>query len=120
MGSKMLDISHSNIFLTCHLGQGKQRKNKPTGLHQTKTFLHGKGNIIFNKMKRQPTDWRNILTNDTLGKGLMSKIFRKTYKTQHQKKKKKPQKTPNPKQSNFKMGKGPEQTLLQRGHTDGQ
>ena len=40
------------------------------GLHQTKKFLHNKGN--HQQMKRQPTEWENIFANDT------------SYKTQHQ------------------------------------
>ena len=41
------------------------------------------------------------------------------HKTQHQETKQNPQNLESP-QSNLKMGKGAEQTLLQRGRTDGQ
>ena len=50
--------------------QGKQKKNKQMGLHQTKKFLHGKGNHQQNK--RQPTEWETIFAN-TSDKGLISK-----------------------------------------------
>ena len=38
------------------------------GLHQTKKFLHSKGN--------KPTEWENIFTDDTSDKGLISKIYK--------------------------------------------
>ena len=47
---------------------------------------------------------------DTSDKWLISKILQSTYKTQHQKNK----------QLNLKMGKGHEQTLLQKAHTEDQ
>ena len=54
-------------------------------------------------------EWENIFAN-TSDKGLISKIYLKTHKTQQQKNK----------QPDLKMGKGPEQTLLLRENTDGQ
>ena len=57
------------------------------GLHQTKKFLHNKGN--HQQMKRQPTEWENIFAN-TSDEGLMSKIYKELNKTQHQKKNKQP------------------------------
>ena len=60
-------------------------------------------------MKREPAVWQNIFANDTLDKGLISKIYKELNMTAHQE----------DKQPNLKMGKGPEQTLLQRGHSDG-
>lgn len=41
IGSKILDISHSNIFQIYLLGQGK---HKQIGLHKIKNLLHGKEN----------------------------------------------------------------------------
>ena len=40
----------------------------------------------FSKMKRQSTVWENIFANDTLDKGLVSKIYSvlRTHTTQHQ------------------------------------
>ena len=40
-------------------------------LHQTKMFLHSKGNY---KHKRQPMRWDNVFTN-TSDKGLISKMY---------------------------------------------
>ena len=36
------------------------------------------------KMKRESAIWENIFANDTLGKGLISKIYKRTHTTQHQ------------------------------------
>ena len=41
------------------------------GLHQTKKLRTAKEVI---KMKREPTEWENIFTNDTSDKGLIFKI----------------------------------------------
>ena len=43
------------------------------GLHQTKKFCTAKEAI--NKIKRQPTEWKNIFT-DTSDKRLKSKIYK--------------------------------------------
>ena len=48
---------------------------------QTKKLLH-----TISKMKRQPTEWANIFTNDTSGKGLIYKIDKELI--QHNTKKK--------------------------------
>ena len=42
-------------------------------LHQTKMFYTAKENI--NKIRRQPTEWKNICAN-TSDKGLTSKIYK--------------------------------------------
>ena len=34
-----------------------------------------RGNKTIDKMKRQLTEWKNIFTNDTSDKGLISKIY---------------------------------------------
>ena len=44
-------------------------------LHQTKKILHTKEN--HQKMKRQHTEWENILASDTSNKGLTSKVYKK-------------------------------------------
>ena len=51
----------------------KERINK-WDLIKIKSFCTAKENI--SKMKREPTVWENILTNDTLDKGLISKIYK--------------------------------------------
>ena len=61
------------------------------------------------KMKREPPIRENVFGNDTLDKGLISKIH-KELTLLHSKK------TSN---TIKKMGKGLEQTLLQRGYTEG-
>ena len=44
-GSKISDISHSNIFFWCiFLGRGNKIKKKQIGLYRTKKVLHSKGN----------------------------------------------------------------------------
>ena len=49
----------------------KERINK-WDLIKIKSFLMGKENSV--KMKIEPTVWENIFANDTLNKGLISKI----------------------------------------------
>ena len=44
IGSKISDIVCHNILLYISPGKGNKRKKKTNGLHQTKKFLHGKGN----------------------------------------------------------------------------
>ena len=43
-------------------------------LIKIKSFCMAKENSI--KMKREPTMWENIFANDTLDKGLISKIYK--------------------------------------------
>ena len=43
------------------------------GLHQTKKFLHSKGNHQQNQ--KMSTEWENIFA-DTFDKGLISKIYK--------------------------------------------
>ena len=52
-------------------------------LHQTKKFGTAKETI--NKIKRQPTEWRNIFI-DTSDKGLISKIYEELTKLNIKKK----------------------------------
>ena len=42
-------------------------------LIKLKSFCTVKGTI--NKVKRQPSDWENIIANETTEKGLISKIY---------------------------------------------
>ena len=50
IGSKFSDIAHSNFFIrSISPGEGNKRRNKQMELHQTKMFLHSKGNHQQNK-----------------------------------------------------------------------
>ena len=51
----------------------KERINKWDFI-KIKSFCMAKENI--SKMKREPTVWENIFANDTLDKGLISKIYK--------------------------------------------
>ena len=84
----------------------KERKNKWDYI-KLKSFCMVKENI--NKMERELNVWENIFTNDTSDKGLISKIYKELTEPNMRK-------TNNPIK---KMGKGPEETLLQGGHTEG-
>ena len=44
------------------------------GIHQIKSVCTARENI--SKMKRESTVWENIFANDTLDKGLISKIYK--------------------------------------------
>ena len=59
------------------------------------------------KVKRQPSEWKKIIANETTDKGLISKIYKQLIQ-QYQKNK----------QPNQKVGKRPIRHFLQR-HTDG-
>ena len=56
-------------------------------------------------VKRQFSEWEKIIANETVDKGLISKIYK-----QLMQKNKRP---------NQKMDQGPKQTFLERRHTDG-
>ena len=74
IGRKISDIPRCNILTDMsHKARDiKQRINK-WDLIKIKSFRMAKENSI--KMKREPTIWENIFANDTLDKGLISKIY---------------------------------------------
>ena len=61
------------------------------------------------KVKRQPSEWEKIITNEATDKELISKIYKQLLQLNSRKKKKPSQKT----------GQRAKQTFLQRRHTDG-
>ena len=80
-----MDIARSNIllYISPQAKETKENINKWDYI-KLKSFCIAKGNIY--KIKRQPTEWEDIFVN-TSDKGLISKMYKKTYKTQHQKNK---------------------------------
>ena len=75
IGRKVSDIPRSNIFtdMSPRARDIKERINK-WDLIKIKSFCMAKESI--NKMKREPTVWQNIFANDTLDKGLISKVYK--------------------------------------------
>ena len=75
IGSKISDITHSNIFtdMSPRARDIKKRINKCDFI-KLKSFCTAKENIC--KTKKEPTTWENIFTNDTSDKGLISEIYK--------------------------------------------
>ena len=73
IGSKISDISCSNIFADISTRAREIKINKWDYI-KLKSFCTAKGTIM--KMKREPTLWENIFAKDTLGKSLISKIYK--------------------------------------------
>ena len=59
------------------------------------------------KVKREPTIWENVFAHDISNKGFISKYIKNSHDPTSET------------QPNYKMGKGPEQTILQGGHREG-
>ena len=74
-GGKISDIPRSNIFadISPRTREIKEKINKWDYM-KLKSFCTAKETII--KMKRELTAWENILANDTLNKGLISKMYK--------------------------------------------
>ena len=75
IGRKISDIPHNNILTDTSpkAMDIKERINK-WALIKIKSFCMAKENSI--KMKREPTVWENIFSNDTSDKGMVSKIYK--------------------------------------------
>ena len=58
------------------------------------------------KMKREPTIWENIFVTENSNKGLISKVYKQLTRLHSRK------------IIQLKMGKRPQQTCLQGGHTE--
>ena len=75
IGSKISDISQSNIFadISPRVKETKEKLNQCDCI-KLKSFGTAKENII--KMKRELTIWENASASDTSDKGLISKIYK--------------------------------------------
>ena len=108
IGSKLFDLGLSNNILDVYSqARETKSKNKQMELDQTKKHLYSKGNY---QQNRQAAYWMGeyIWANNISDKGLIFEIYKKPHTTQHQKSK----------QSNWKMGRGPEKTSFQKRHRD--
>ena len=100
-----MDINCSKIFfnLLPRVTKIKTKINK-WDLIKLKSFCTSKETI--SKVKRQPSEWENIIANEATDKVLISKIYRQLNS----------RRISNPIK---KMGQRPKQTFLQRRHMDG-
>ena len=72
VGVKLLDTGLDDFLKS----DPKSNKNKQVELHQSKKFLHSKGNLP----KMQPTEWEKILANHVSDKGVnIQNIFKNPY-----------------------------------------
>ena len=108
MGRTLDDINQSKIFydLPSRVMEIKTKVNK-WDLTKLKSICTEKETT--NKVKRQPSEWEKIIARETTDKELISKYIQAAHTAQYQRSK----------QPNQKVGKGPEETFLQRRHTDG-
>jgi len=106
-GSNLFDLSRSNFFLeTSPKAREARAKMNYWDFIKIKSFCTAKETV--NKTKRQPTEWE-IFANDISDKGLVSKIYKELIKPKFS-----TQGTNNP------IKKWAEDTVLQRGHANGQ
>ena len=107
IGRNISDIPCSDIFTNMfpRARDIKERINQ-WNLIKIISLCMAKENSI--KMKKEPTVWENIFANGTSEKGLISKIYKELTRLHSRKK-----------TTQLKMGKRPEQTLLQGRHTEG-
>ena len=69
------DINCINVFLG-QLPQTIEIKAKINKWDLIKHISFCTGKETINKMKRQPTEWKKIFSNDVTNKGLISKIYK--------------------------------------------
>ena len=75
IGRTLYDINHSKIlFDSPPRGREIKTKINKWDLMKLKSFCTAKETI--NKMKRQPSEWEKIFTNEATDKGLISKIYK--------------------------------------------
>ena len=75
IGRTLFDINHSKIFFDPppRVIEIKTEINK-RDLMKLKSFYTAKETI--NKTKRQPSEWEKIFANESMDKGLVSKIYK--------------------------------------------
>ena len=75
IGRTLLDINHSKIFFypPPRVMEIKTKINK-WDVMKHKSFCTAKETI--NKTKRQPSEWEKIFANESVNKGLISKIYK--------------------------------------------
>ena len=75
IGSTLFDINHSKIFFDPppRVMEIKTKINK-WDLMKLKSFCIAKETT--NNMKRQPSEWEKIFANESMDKGLISKIYK--------------------------------------------
>ena len=100
IGRSLYDINHSKILFDPPPREMEiKRKINKWDLMKLETI---------NKTKRQPSEWEKIFANEATDKGLISKIYKQLMQLN----------TKKTKQPNPKMGRRPQQVLLQRRYTD--
>ena len=89
IGRTLFDINHSKTFFDPppRVMEIKTKINK-WDLRKLQSFCTAKE--IINTMKRQPSEWEKIFANESLDKGLMSKIYKQLMQLNIKKKKKQP------------------------------
>ena len=108
IGRTLSDINQSKILYDSppRVTEIKRKVNK-WDLIKPKSFCIAEETQ--SKVKRQPSECEKIIANETIDKGLTSKIYKQLVVQQ----------CPKSKQPNQNVGKRPKQTFLQRRHTDG-
>ena len=73
IGRTLYDINHSKIFYDPPPRVMEIKINK-WDLTKLKSFCTAKESI--SKVKRQPSAWKKVIENETIDKGLISKIYK--------------------------------------------
>ena len=75
IGSKISDIPHNNIYADI-FPRAREMKERINKWDYIKLESFSMSEETITKMKRELTIWENIFANDTLDKGLISKIYK--------------------------------------------
>ena len=83
-GTNPIEMGHSNFFLDMS-PEARETKGKINYWYfiKIKSFCTAKETI--SKTKRQPMKWEKVFAMDISHKGLVSKIYKRSYQTQHPK-----------------------------------